>query len=193
MKQIIPIYTIGYGTRSLDNFIDLLKHNQIAFLIDVRSKPRSKFKPEFSKDPLEQRINLEGIKYVYMGDLLGGQPDLPSVYMEDGKIDYDKLKEKDFFLRGIHRLQDVWNQQLSVALMCSEGKPEMCHRSKLIGEMLTELGIEVMHIDEKGELVSQRDAMLRLTNGQMSFFDSEPTHYISRKSHKLERQEPKDE
>ena len=39
-----------------------------------------------------------------------------------------------------------------MVLMCSEGKPEMCHRSKLIAASLIELGIPVAHIDEHDTL-----------------------------------------
>lgn len=188
-----PIYTIGYGSRSLDDLVALLKRYQIVFLIDVRSKPYSKFKPEFTKDALEPRINSEGLKYVFMGDTLGGQPDIPSVFTDDGKVDYGKLREKDFFQRGIQRLQDAWNKKLRVAIMCSEGKPEMCHRSKLIGEVLVEKGIEVMHIDETGKLISQQDTLLRLSSGQMSLFDSDQLPFTSRKSYSKNPQESEDE
>ena len=45
--------------------------------------------------------------------------------------------------------------------MCSEGKPEQCHRSKLIGELLAALGIPVVHIDENDELRSQEEVIQR--------------------------------
>lgn len=180
----IPIYTIGYGARSVDELIALLHQHEIAFLIDVRSKPYSKFKPEFSKQALEQRIQQAGLHYVYLGDSLGGQPDLPSTRTPDGKVDYAKIREKDFFKSGIQRLKDAWQQQLQVALMCSEGKPELCHRCKLIGETLTSEGIDVLHIDEQGRLVTQAEVLLRLTDGQMSLFDTQEG-YTSRKSYQL--------
>lgn len=54
--------------------------------------------------------------------------------------------------------------------MCSEGKPENCHRSKLIGESLLALNIPVLHIDENDTLVDQEAVILRLTGGQLSLF-----------------------
>ena len=39
--------------------------------------------------------------------------------------------------------------------MCSEGKPEQCHRSKLIGASLDEEEIPVIHIDENDEQQTQ--------------------------------------
>ena len=49
--------------------------------------------------------------------------------------------------------------------MCSEGKPEACHRCKLIGVTLTTQDIPVIHIDENGEQVTQEKVVERLTGG----------------------------
>ncbi len=35
----IPIYTIGYGNRSIEDFVKLLQDYDIKFLVDVRSQP----------------------------------------------------------------------------------------------------------------------------------------------------------
>ncbi|MEI7847164.1 MAG: DUF488 domain-containing protein [Chloroflexota bacterium] len=173
----------------MDELVQLLKKYEIVYLIDVRSKPYSKFKPEYSKHELEQALDQLGIKYIFMGDLLGGQPDLPSCYTPDGKIDYSKLREKDFYKRGIERLNDAWQKQLLVVVMCSEQKPEMCHRSKLIGESLSGINIPVQHIDENGSLVLQEDVMLRLTDGQLSLFGAEETNFTSRKKYQKEKKD----
>ena len=54
--------------------------------------------------------------------------------------------------------------------MCSEGKPETCHRSKLIGASLAEMGVPVLHIDENDELQSQEAIIARITGGQLGLF-----------------------
>ncbi len=106
-------------------------------------------------------------------------------YDEDGKVDYSKIKGKEFYTRGIGRLRQAWQNQLHVVLMCSEGKPEMCHRSKLIGQSLTEEGIALAHIDENNQLISQQDVDLRLNKGQPSLFD-DFYQYTSRKKYRDE-------
>ncbi len=164
-----PIYTIGYGARDIDSFIDVLHQYNIAFLIDIRSSPYSRFKPEFSKAALEKVLGQHNIRYVFMGDLLGGQPKDEACY-SDGKVDYEKVRGMSFYHTGIQRLQSAFVQRQRVALMCSEGKPETCHRSKLIGESLQTLGIPVMHIDEKGDAKDQPEIISRLTGGQLSLF-----------------------
>lgn len=165
----MSIYTIGYGARSIEQFIEALKTHDIDYLIDVRSAPYSRYKPEFSKNQLEHALRGEGIRYVYMGDLLGGQPGDPDCYI-DGKVSYERVKEKDFYRQGIARVQNAFEQGLPVVLMCSEGKPETCHRSKLIGETLTELDVPLRHIDENDELKTQEEVINRLTGGQLSLF-----------------------
>jgi uncharacterized protein (DUF488 family) len=149
--------------------IATLKSNGIEFLLDVRSSPYSKFKPEFSKEVLQLRLERAQIRYLFMGDTLGGQPKDPACHT-DGKVDYDKVRVQPFFQEGIVRLLKAFEQQRPVALMCSEGRPEQCHRSKLIGEALAAAGIPVCHIDEDGTHLTQTQVIDRLTKGQMDLF-----------------------
>lgn len=167
----VPIYTIGYGARTIEQLLTVLHAQQIAFVIDVRSAPYSRYKPEFNKDALQREIQTHQIRYTYMGDTLGGRPSDPDCYRE-GKVDYDRVRQKEFYLQGIRRVQQAFARQLRVVLLCSEGKPENCHRSKLIGETLTELGIPVLHIDENDQLLDQAEVIARLTAGQLSLFGS---------------------
>lgn len=165
----IPIYTIGYGKRSIEDVLALLRRYDISFLIDVRSKPYSRFSPDFSRERLEARLRLESVQYVFMGDTLGGRPDDPSCYTS-GHVDYEKCCESPLYQQGITRLRTAWEKQLRVALLCSEAKPQECHRSKLIGTTLAKEGIEVRHIDEGGELKTQQQVIEMLTSGQQSLF-----------------------
>ena len=165
-RETVPIYTIGYGSHSVDEFIDVLQAHEIAYLIDVRSAPYSRYKPEFSREPLEAELQRHGIRYVFMGDTLGGRPDDEDCYDVNGKVDYAKMKVTERYLSGIQRLQTAFAQQQRVVLMCSEGKPENCHRSKLIGETLEEQNIRVIHIDESDELQSHDEFIKQLTGEQ---------------------------
>ena len=160
------IYTIGYGNRDLDRFMALLRQYGIEYLIDIRSKPYSRYNQPFSKAPLEGALNKQGFKYVFMGDTLGGIPDDESCYT-NGKVDYKKVGQYGPYREGILRLKAAWEKQLVVALMCSERKPQECHRSKLIGETLARMQIPVQHIDEEGNLKSQQEVIALLTKGQM--------------------------
>ena len=174
----IPIYTIGYGSRSIEQFVEALQRYEIAYLVDVRSTPYSRYKPEFSKAELAEELQQHSICYLFMGDTLGGHPDDENCYV-NGVVDYERVKATRFYADGIHRLQTAFSQQQHIALMCSEGKPEECHRSKLIGVTLTDGEIPVIHIDEKDTPQSQAEIINRLTGGQLSLFGE--TTFRSRK------------
>src|SRR5207244_1134680 len=73
-SKSLPIFTVGYGNRSVEELIALLEENRVGFLVDVRSAPYSKFKPEFSKDALAARLADFDIRYIFLGNELGGKP-----------------------------------------------------------------------------------------------------------------------
>ncbi|MGZ3615941.1 MAG: DUF488 domain-containing protein [Ktedonobacteraceae bacterium] len=166
----IPIYTIGYGNRSIEDFVKLLKKFDIKFLVDIRSQPYSRFNTDFSKDELEKSLKQHSIRYIFMGNTLGGRPKDNSCYV-DGKVDYAKVREKSFYQEGISYLHTAWGKQLPIALMCSEVKPQECHRSKLIGNTLVEHQIDVAHIDEAGATKTQ----LQINQIIQSITDEQPT------------------
>jgi uncharacterized protein (DUF488 family) len=155
----MPIYTIGHGARKSEDFLKVLTAFGVKYLIDVRSQPYSKFHPQFRQDELRLFLEQNDIKYVWMGDTLGGRPTDKTCYDSDGKIDYEKVKTRDFFKAGIGRLKVAYNKNLPIALMCSEGKPSECHRTKLIGRVLSAENILLMHIDEKGKLRTQAEVI----------------------------------
>lgn len=163
------LHSIGYGARTFDQLVAALSAHRIEYLLDVRTSPYSKFKPEFAREPLEAALKTHGIRYVFVGDQLGGQPRDPDCYT-DGKVDYEKVCQQPFFQTGLERLRKAHEQHLRAALMCSEGRPEQCHRSKMIGEALAAAGVPLRHIDEDGQLLTQTQVMDRLTGGQLDFF-----------------------
>jgi len=182
----LPLWTVGYGSRSVEQVIELLGGNGIDCLVDVRTSPYSRFKPEFNRETLNHDLTRAGIRYVFLGDALGGRPDAPECYM-DGKVDYDRVREREIYQRGIDKLVAAWRQNMKVAIFCSEGKPEECHRSKLIGPSLVERGIEIVHIDENGDGQTQDQVIARITGGQIGLF-GDPS-FTSRKRYGPESQD----
>ena len=172
------IYTIGYGNRSLDGFVVLLKKFKFDYLIDIRSSPYSRYNNSFNSENLRRELKTHKIGYVLMGQQLGGRPD-NSIYYVDGKVDYGLLCQADFYQQGISRLNLALEKGYIVTLMCSELKPHECHRSKLIGKTLANNNIQVMHIDEKGDLRTQEEVIDILTDHQMTLFD-----FTSRKKYR---------
>lgn len=177
----MPLLTIGYGgRRTSEEFVGLLHQYGVRYLADVRTKPFSKFRPEYSKEALAAILRLHGIVYVYMGDTLGGLPSDPACYT-DGKVDYHKVREREWFAAGLQRLETGWRAGHRIVLMCAELEPDRCHRSKLIGEALVARTIPVGHIDEDGAVISHLAAMARLNDGQTALFG---TAYTSRRAYR---------
>jgi len=160
-----PLYTIGHGNRKPEDFLSLLKNFDIEYLIDVRSQPYSKFNPQFNQNDIKFFLEHNSIKYVFMGDTIGGRPKDTSCYDDEGKVDYEALKTKDFFLQGINRLKIAYNKDINVVIMCSESNPCECHRSKLIGRILNTENIFLKHIDENGKLKDQTTVINELNKG----------------------------
>lgn len=163
-----PLYTIGHGSREAEHFLALLQAFGIEYLIDVRSQPFSRFHPQFSQRTLKLFLEENGIRYVFMGDELGGRPKDASCYDSEGRIDYEKVKTKDYFKNGIERLKTAYQKDLNVAIMCSERDPVLCHRTKLIAEVLVTDNITVKHIDETGKIKEHADVMKEIKKGPQS-------------------------
>jgi uncharacterized protein (DUF488 family) len=161
-----PLYTIGHGNRKAPDFFDLLKEYGIEYLVDVRSVPYSRFHPQFNRNALESFLAQHDIRYVFMGDELGGRPKDVTCYCKDGKIDYEMLKGKDFFKNGIDRLKTAYDKDINLAIMCSERNPCECHRSKLIGQVLAADHIIVLHIDEQGKIKDHSTVISEISKGQ---------------------------
>lgn len=174
------VFSIGHGGRSLDTLVAQLHALEVPFLIDVRSSPYSRFQPEFSREPLHAQLGEQKIRYVFMGDLLGGRPPDPDCYDDAGKVDYQRCRTKDFFMRGIDRLRTAHVKGMRVCMLCSEGKPWECHRSKLIGWVLQEHGIAVEHVLPDGSVRTQDQVIEELTAGQGDLFGS---RFTSRKAY----------
>jgi len=160
------IYSIGHGIKKIEDFIAELKFFNIQFLYDVRSKPYSRWNPQFNQKALKFKLEENGITYVYAGDTLGGFPKDKSCYDSSGKVVYDLVKEKDFFKEGLERLTTANEKQIKLAIMCSESRPEECHRSKLIGQELLKKKISLQHIVSDKLVKSQEVVMAEFTKGK---------------------------
>lgn len=181
MPVVSPLLmTIGYGQRSIDEVIDLLKQHAVHVLVDVRSVPWSRYQPEFSRTTLEDRLARHDLVYAWLGEELGGRPREAACYDSKGRVDYQVCRQRPAFRRGIARLRTAWEQGQRVALLCSEVRPQNCHRSKLLGPALMDAGMEVTHLDETDMIVSQREVMERLLGGQLTLFDDPPPAQTTR-------------
>jgi len=154
------LYTIGHSNHAIEKFLDLLKTHGIEALCDVRSKPYSRFHPQFRYQQLKEVLQKHNIAYVFLGKELGAKPDDLSCY-HDGKLQYARLAETEAFQAGMTRLKtDLASSR--VALMCAEKEPLDCHRTILICRHLRDEDLIIKHILADGYLEDQHHAEQRL-------------------------------
>lgn len=158
------IYSIGHGTKPIEEFIKELHSFDIKYLVDVRSSPFSKWASQYNQQELRHSVESGGIRYIYMGDSIGGRPQDESCYDEEGYFDYKKMADVPSFQAGVQRLVNANMQHINVAVMCSESEPSVCHRSKLIGrELYAKYGINMKHIIDIGKFISEEQILITLT------------------------------
>jgi uncharacterized protein (DUF488 family) len=150
------IYTIGYGNRAIGDFLGLLRRYRVECLVDTRSLPYSRFRPDFRKKALQEHLERAGIVYLYLGNALGGKCIDADCYI-DGALDLPRLFAKESFQAAIAQVAGTARQGTNLALMCAEQRPESCHRSWMLTPPLEALGFDVLHIDAHGELKTQQE------------------------------------
>jgi uncharacterized protein (DUF488 family) len=139
----VELYTIGYGGRSVDEFLALLTQNGVKEVVDVRLRPDRASMGVFvkAKDPekgIQRVLNGAGIQYrslPELGNLFREYPDWPARYAQ-------------FFERAggllLDRLVDVAQP---FCLLCSEKRAGECHRTPIAEYLAKSRGYEVRHLE----------------------------------------------
>ena len=147
--EMPTVYTIGHSNQPADEFDALLLRQSIERVVDVRSRPRSRF-GQFNGKALAKRLTGRGIEYLYLGDQLGGYPEPDALY-DDGRVVYERVAALPHFRSGIKRVAKECEQQ-RMALMCAQEDPKVCHRHPLLASALLERGVEVLHLRRDGSV-----------------------------------------
>jgi restriction endonuclease S subunit len=178
-KKVPVIYTIGHSVHSLEKLVGLLSKNRIEVLVDIRSEPYSRKVPQFNKDNLEKEIRKSGLKYLFLGKELGGRPPKHDFYDKNGFVLYSKIADSAEFKTGLERvLKGI--EKFRVALMCSEENPSNCHRHLLVGRVLSDRKVRILHIRGDGEI--QSDAEIRNSRYQAQKGQSQQSLFVSEES-----------
>ena len=153
------IFTIGHSTRTLADFVALLRQVDVTLLVDVRSIPRSRMTPQFNKDTLPAALAAEGIGYQHL-DALGGRrhhrkgaPPSENMYWRVAAFrHYADYAETNDFRTGLQALLELARDD-RCAIMCAEAVWWRCHR-RIITDYLLAGGTPVEHIMGLGQVVS---------------------------------------
>ncbi len=131
MKEKKPVlFSLGHSNKSIEDFIAKLKEYEITDLIDVRTYPTSKYNPQFKKEPLSHKLKEAKIRYHWRGRNIGG------------------LAGNVLFKETIQKILNAIKKEdgRKICIVCSEAKPENCHRTQTIEPVVEKLGGKMEHI-----------------------------------------------
>lgn len=148
----MPLCTIGYEKRSLDEYIDLLLESGVEVVLDVRETAWS-HKPGFSKTAFAAGLDAVGIEYVHLR--IAGNPkwlrevagnhaeclEFYRVYVE---------QHPEVMLSLSETLRDLGVTHRRIALTCFERHPQDCHRGILAEEWAVRNRDDVIHLGPDG-------------------------------------------
>ncbi len=176
------IYTIGHSNHPIEEFLRLLHLHSVQTLADVRSRPTSRFHPQFRQKALKDSLVNSGIEYIYLGNELGGHPSAENMYDQNGHVIYERIATTSVFRRGIQHVGEL-AESTRLALMCAEGEPNECHRHPLLARVLLEQDICIQHICRDGRLKNAASMFESATNLQIPLVEP-PGEDLSWKSPK---------
>ena len=158
-----PLYSIGYATKPLEQFLQQLQEWHITAVADVRSVPYSAVFHDYHREALAASLRAAGIHYVYLGEELGPRSRDPAHYDGEGQVQFDRLQRAPLFERGIRRLHRGLDRGERIAMLCAEKDPAVCHRSLLIAHhLLVQDGIDTAHVHHDGGIELETDLRRRL-------------------------------
>jgi len=145
----MKIYTIGFTKKSAEYFFDILKKNEVTKVIDIRLNVTSQLAGFAKGRDLEYFLReINRIEYLHL-DYLAPTKDLLTGYKknqmtwEDYIIEYTKILDtRD----ALNMLGDLNLEK--VCFLCSEDKPDKCHR-RLLVEAIKEKSkteVEIIHL-----------------------------------------------
>ena len=153
------IFTIGHSTRTLTEFVALLRQVDVTLLVDVRSIPRSRTTPQFNGDTLPDALAPDGIGYRHLPALggrrhhrKGAPPSLNTYWRVAAFRNYADYAETDGFRAGLAGLHTIARNE-RCAIMCAEALWWRCHR-RIITDYLLAGGTRVEHIMGPREVIS---------------------------------------
>ena len=171
------IWTIGHSTRTFEEFLALLKGQEIALLVDIRTYPGSRRFPHFNKEQLSVALPQNGVLYKHMVALGGRRkPDKDShntAWRHPSFRGYADYMETETFKNEI-TLLEADARMVRTAYMCSEAPWWKCHRA-LVSDYLKVRGWKVNHIMENGKLTEHPfTSPARPVQGQLFYDEVNP-------------------
>jgi uncharacterized protein (DUF488 family) len=147
----LPFHTIGHSTRTIDDFVALLREAEVRLVVDVRTVPRSRTNPQYNKDMLPDTLAQFQIGYEHIAELGGLRgkkrdvpPDVNGFWQNASFHNYADYALSESFRHGLARLREI-GHATPCAIMCAEAVWWRCHR-RIITDYLLAAGETVFHI-----------------------------------------------
>lgn len=157
LQMALPFYTIGHGTRSLPDFVELVMSVAVTLVVDVRTVPRSRSNPQYNQDTLPQSLEPFRIGHEHLaslGGLRGRARNVPTglngFWENDSFHNYADYALSDEFRDGLAHLRELGRAR-RCAIMCAETVWWRCHR-RIITDYLLAAGESVFHILGPGQV-----------------------------------------
>jgi uncharacterized protein (DUF488 family) len=168
----LTLWTIGHSTRTLDEFLALLRAHGIATLADVRTHPGSRKFPHFNQEALAAALEHAGLRYIHLPDLGGRRKPRKdsrnTAWRSASFRGYADYMETPEFQSGLERLLKL-GAESPIAFMCSEAVWWRCHRG-LISDALKSGGVRILHIEGPREPSEHPyTTAARIVNGRLSY------------------------
>lgn len=145
------VYTVGHSTRSIAEFVELLKQGRVDLVVDIRSTPRSSTNPQFNLDALPEALSAWQIGHVRIAELGGRRkkskivpPEVNDFWTNQSFHNYADYALSDEFRVGFSRLTEL-SRERQCAIMCSEAVWWRCHR-RFVADYLLHDGRDVFHL-----------------------------------------------
>jgi uncharacterized protein (DUF488 family) len=159
MQAPPAVWTVGHSNHDLETLLTLVENQRIDYLVDVRSYPYSRFAPHFNRESLENAVKSRQIGYLFLGLALGGRPERRDHVDHAGHALYGLMAQAPAFQAAIDRVMRGASEH-RLALLCSCGQPNECHRRLLIGKVLCERGAQLRHILGDGNVFDEQGVAL---------------------------------
>ncbi|MGL4656494.1 MAG: DUF488 family protein [Sarcina sp.] len=151
----MEIFAIGHSNYPFEKLVEMLREHDINCVVDIRETPYSTYNVQYNKEYFEAIIRKEGFKYIYMGKEFGAKRQTKESYLNKVYADFEKVKEEAIFINGIERIKKGCELGYRIVLFGAMQDQIRCHRSILIGRVLSKQGFDVKYILHEGGLGNQ--------------------------------------